>query len=463
MKSRINREAREISISELWWYVVSKWKWLVIGMVVGALLFGVYGAYSAYRANGSEKTNVPNEYTMEDLTPEEQAAINALLEDYDVYLEEAERVKNNYLMKLDYNSLPYYTVSYYINTNYSYNYLEVKEDYTDELVYLYKTFLQGDEVNQKILDLNIEGLELIDLNYLRTVANEGDVIKIAFVAGEEECKKIVNVLCEEIEKYNEYATDIVGEHELTKISEDSTYAYGNLIKDIQNLRMAELNALYMEIASVKENFNERQKYVFDELVSVENTDIVISETSENKSMLDIMKITIGALLGIIIMVVVNVFIYISGRKIRSFSEISQVYNVEIVEGFIRNDVSGKYFIRKINSYSRMGDENEQKEYVVEVLREICEMKRIKELAICSSLNISDEAIYSQLKFLDNVGIKTEFIGNVNTDVKALKDIMKYKNVLFVEQINVTSKRCFEKQIELCDQFSINILGVVAIA
>jgi hypothetical protein len=84
MKSRINREAREISISELWWYVVSKWKWLVIGMVVGALLFGVYGSYSAYRANGSEKTNVPNEYTMEDLTPEEQAAINALLEDYDV-------------------------------------------------------------------------------------------------------------------------------------------------------------------------------------------------------------------------------------------------------------------------------------------------------------------------------------------------------------------------------------------
>ena len=69
MKSRINRDEREISISELWWYVISKWKWLVIGMVVGALLMGAFGAYSANNADA------PKEITMEELTPAEQEEV----------------------------------------------------------------------------------------------------------------------------------------------------------------------------------------------------------------------------------------------------------------------------------------------------------------------------------------------------------------------------------------------------
>ena len=60
MKSRINRDEREISISELWWYVISKWKWLVVGMVVGALLMG---AYSVYKKNEDAKNNIQKEYT----------------------------------------------------------------------------------------------------------------------------------------------------------------------------------------------------------------------------------------------------------------------------------------------------------------------------------------------------------------------------------------------------------------
>ena len=108
MKSRINREAREISISELWWYVISKWKWLVIGMVVGAILLGAYGVYSAYRANESAKANVPKEYTMEDLTPEEQAEVKELISDYERYQEEANKLENNYLMNLKCDNATHY-------------------------------------------------------------------------------------------------------------------------------------------------------------------------------------------------------------------------------------------------------------------------------------------------------------------------------------------------------------------
>ena len=70
MKSRINRDEREISISELWWYVISKWKWLVIGMVVGALLMGAFSVYKSKSVGNTTK-----EYTMDSLTQEEQEEV----------------------------------------------------------------------------------------------------------------------------------------------------------------------------------------------------------------------------------------------------------------------------------------------------------------------------------------------------------------------------------------------------
>ena len=136
MKSRINRDEREISISELWWYVISKWKWIVIGMAVGAILFGAYGAYSAYKANEAARANVPKEYTMEDLTPEEQEEVEELVEDYEHYKAEEEKLEKNYLMNIDYNNVTQNLVTYYIDTDYSYNYLEVKENYAETLVAL---------------------------------------------------------------------------------------------------------------------------------------------------------------------------------------------------------------------------------------------------------------------------------------------------------------------------------------
>ena len=166
MKSRINKDEREVSISELWWYVISKWKWLVVGMLVGVLLVSAVGAYKelkTYKGNNSESAK---ELTMADLSEEEQREVRKFIEDNEFYLAEQERVNNDYLMKLDYNCVKSCSVLYYVDTDYSYNYLDVQENYTATLIALYKTYLQSEEVINTIMDLDIKGLEVSDIPYI---------------------------------------------------------------------------------------------------------------------------------------------------------------------------------------------------------------------------------------------------------------------------------------------------------
>lgn len=462
MKSRINREAREISISELWWYVISKWKWLVIGMVVGAILLGAYGVYSAYKANEAARNNVSTEYTMEDLTPEEQEEVEELIEKYEHYQNEEERLENNYLMGLDYTRIRHRMVSFYIDTEYSYSYLETKEDYTDTLVYLYKILLQSDEVNQKILDLNISGLELIDLNYIRSVGSEGNVIKFAIMADEDECGKIVDVLCEELEGYYSDATELVGEHTIRKITDDSTYAYSDTIRNIQNLRVTDVNSMLNEINILKGNLNEIQKYVYEEMVSEYEQNSNSEQLDINNSLMDIKKILIGCLLGVVVVIIVIVIVFTISKKIRSISEITQVYNVEVIGSIIRDCTNGKIILRKLYNSNVVGNESYQKEYVLGMLKKVCTSNQVDTIAICSSIKGKVYALEDAFNILGKTGIECKHLGNINQDIEALNQITECKNVIFIEQMNVSSKNEIEKQIDICDKLNINIIGMIVV-
>lgn len=459
MKSRINRDEREISISELWWYVISKWKWLVIGMVVGALLLGAYGAYKAYSANNVE---TPKEITMEDLTTEEQAEVKALIEDYEFYLSEQERLEKNYLMNLDYNYVNYCSVSYYIDTDYTYNYLEAQENYANTLVAMYKAYIQSDEVNDRVLGLGIEGLDASDFPYIRNVSSEGGLVKFGFLTEETDSKKIVDEVCAAVEAYQSVASELVGEHKLVQTSYDVSILYSEGVRNGQALRTAYLQQIFNELELDKINLSTNQLYVYETEIGINTTASETQSVNTGKSIINVKYIVIGMVAGFAIAAIIVLFIYIAGNKLRSINELNQVYGVELLGRIISCEKHNTFSNRKINKINKATTLEMQLQYITDTLVNICKKDDIKTIAIGSTLQNVEEKMQEIVKKLMNSNIKCIYVGNVNNDVQAMNLAVESKNVVFVEQINATLKCDLENEIEMCDKLSINILGIITV-
>lgn len=466
MKSRINKDEREISISELWWYVISKWKWLVVGMAVGAILFGAYGAYSAYKANEAARANVPKEYTMEDLTPEEQAEVEELVEDYEHYKAAAEKLEKNYLMNIDYNGVTQNLVTYYIDTDYSYNYLEVKEDYAETLVALYKTYLNGDEVHSKIMELEIKELDEIDIVFLCSISNEGCVLKIGVTADEDWSDEISDVLAEAIEEYHSVATELVGEHKLVKLGKDKIITGSEIVRNGQIFKKSTVDTLLARIEEKKSRFNEIQIDVYQKEIEGqvlnETGNEVAQQTVEEESLISFKYILFGVCGGIVVVILVAILIYLSSRKIKSMNEIVQVYNLNIIGKIIRDDVTKNRLSKKIYGIKTMANEDEQQSYVADIIASKCDKEGIKELTICSSINAGTVTICDIANKIQKKGISCKFVNNIDYDRESLAESLNSGNVLIAEFLNVTTRNDLEAEIEICDNLLINILGMIVI-
>ncbi len=460
MKSRINRDEREISVSELCWYIISKWKVLVIGMVVGALLLGAYGAYKAFNDDGASTT-------MENLTPEEQEEVQALIEDYEFYESEVERIDNNYLMNLDYNYVYRCLLTYYIDTDYSYNYMEVQENYATELVSMYKTYVLSEEVRNKIMELNIEGLESIDLSYILNTSNEGNIIKIAVYASKDECVEIAGVLCEAIEEYYDVATEYVGTHKLIQISYDTIEVYNENIKNRQSMLTSYTKGLLDKITATKTTMSKSQVSAFEKAIAD------IDETSDSTSSSDTVTETItslvnkkyivmGAFCGIVVAAVIIIVLFMAGKKIKSVSELDQVYGVEVLGKVLKDNTSCKYAMKKINKISTNEAEAIQKKYVTETILNKCNQNGITEVAFCSTVSGLTEEFADTIKVLKDAGISSKCATNINNDSEALNAAVASKNVIIIEKLNVTTKNNISAEVETCDKLDINIVGMVAI-
>ena len=458
MKSRINRDEREISITELWWYVISKWKWLVIGMVVGALVMGAFGAYSVYKKNEDAKNNIQKEYTMDDLSLDDQEEVKALIEDYKFYQQELDRLDNNYLMKLNFNNISYCMVTYYIDTEYSYNYEEIKENYANTLISAYKTFIHSDEVHKRIMESGIDGLEEADLPHIYGVVNEGYIIKIAASADTENSRLIIDIVSEEIEKYYEQAASLIGKHKLVKISIDTRNTNSESIKYRQDFYNLMIKNMSSEIENRKNDLSLEQLTVYLKEVEGVKEETPISENFRFNS-----QNFIGGILGgFLLTALISVLIYVTGGKINSLNEVKQVYGVSVIGSFIRDDASNRYFLEKINKINARASENKQKEYIIKTIIQKCKVNDIKDIFICSSVNGMDRKISDIVDELVSVGIGCDYGEDINSDVNSFERITNIKNVVFVEQIGVTNKSNFEDEIELCDKCSVNILGIIVV-
>lgn len=454
MKRRISNEDREISLVEMFWYILGKWKWLITGIIIGALVLGGLGVYKDYDANRNNTVQSADDI-LKGFSESRRELIKSTVELNNTYKEMNESINTNYLMKLNSNNLVKATLQYYVDTEYKVNLTEdIENDYTAELIEMYVLIVDGNEVCKDVMELGINNLELNDIDYLvATSVNEG-IFKVAVCANEDDCEKITGVIKSHIEQNYKTASESIGEHKISLVSESYIHTYSDYIRNAQTTRRNLLKAYSDNLASAKKNFTPAELDAYNRIVSEQNTTV-----NEFKFSINVKYLILGVLGGAFAVMFIAVMAYMFGSRIRSLSEVGQIYRVELIG---KVALKQNIFSMKRNKISAGKEIDKQVEYIVKTIGASCRLKDIQSVMLCTSIKPDTKVTDLIIKGLKELKIKAEYGEAIATDAATLDKAIANGNCIFIEQIDKSERKSIEEEIEICDRLNINILGMIVI-
>lgn len=457
-------EAREIEFGRMIWFVLKKWRCIIVLALIGAILTTAW----KYASDCKEHQNTYEEALREQTESAQSMSIEELksqLSDkelmgvyraqyYSKRAEEAgEYLENSILMQE--NAYAQNVEHIYLETD--------PESVTDILQYIY-----SDEFIQKVLEKTGWDTES---RYLRElISAEADVETVAIMVTGitvEECtflgETVTNVL---MEKYSaviqkEYhAEDVVVNTDLVKLYND-IFTDGSSSTDI--------------FSNYEVNFTYRQKQLYIALeneeteinMEADNVEITLEPTYINKRMP-----VFGALAGIVLAVVILGIYYTFSSAIHGKEEMKRLFDLEII-----GNVNTEY-IRKRRWFSgvdrlidRIGSGKgkyltyeQQIKMLVSYISLSCSKKQIRKIYITGTeAEKLCTAFTEQLvKELKEKGIEAKIGKSITSDAEALLEAASYPAVVLAEIDEKSSCVEIANELNLCLTQGIESLGVIMV-
>lgn len=463
MKSRVNIDEREISLRELWWYTLSKWKALIIGFVIGAMLLGGFRYYSDYKdyKQTDAKLGKTSEEILEKFTDKEKQQIQLAADFYKKYAEEYDSIDFNYVMTLDSDSVDRVLLQYMVDINYIIDYNGTTiENYTNDVIKMYASAVRTQEFRTAVMNLGIDNLEEKDIDYLVSASSTGNVLEFNIFGHGADCSQIAEVVKNTIENSFGAITDGIGEHEIALLNENGTQVYATSIKNAQTNKRNDLKTVLDTCNSIVNKMSEKQKSAYNTLkyqIDFERMDEKISKPSFNVKMA-----IIGGCVGLFLVVGIVGLMFICSKKLRSINDIERVYNVCLLGKLWEkaSDKSNTIFNKKRHQIINNKNIDEQIVYVVNTVVSICKKEALESLYIAYDASINDKIAEIMNKQLKEAGIQIETGGHVTDSTDALKTVAESKNIIFVEKLDYSEKAVITEEIQTCDNMNINIVGMV---
>lgn len=484
MKHRITYENREISLTEMFWFVLSKKFCLCLCIVFFICMFGVSGIFESYY-HSRDKVAQSYEEMMSEFSEPRQELILSAVQLNNTYKSMNESINTNYLMMLNPDNLVKGTLQYYVDTGYTIDLSEdIGNDYTDEIIEMYVLMADGNEVINDVMGLGINNLERNDVDYLVATTVTGGVFKVVVCANEDDCQRILNVIKECIEQNHENVTEGIGEHKISLVSENYICTYSDYIRNAQTARRNQLKTYSDNLTTVKKSLTESEVEAFNKIVS----NNITTETKKVGIIFIIKCFVIGAVVGFLVGAVILVIVYMFGSTIKSISEVEQIFNLNLIGKVV---VNPNIFKLKRNKIFDIKNEEEQIKYIVRTIEAECNLKGIKSVALCSTqpysvlpddadikkyemketgLYLKDTDFISKkmvfVKIFDRLlkdGIEVKWITDLSSNTEHLDNVLNVGNCILVGNLDLSERKIIEETINICDRLEINILGMIVCA
>lgn len=460
---------RQISFSQLWWKFLQSWRFVLTCILLFAVLFTAVRYRKDVR--NLQYADTESELSVDDVL--------SLLSEEEI--EEAERVaairqrlteRENYyrestLMDMDPYHINMVSLQYYVDVDYHVNLSQdISKDVTKDIVGAYCSYISN------IGDMtDTDSVERYEAELLSTSTVESTGIFTVYVMGEDMngAEELADRVKEVMESYQGVLSEKIAAHELVLLNRSAAITINSELSSKQ----AEVrNAIYELETALNEQaalLSSQQLLIVDQMFGETNEENM--EPADHPAVKINVKYTVfGGCIGLFLAFLGIMLQYILGKSIKYADEISDIYGLPVI-GELKSDKGKSKVFGAVDlwlekkKYRGILTPEEQWNLMMTNLSVTCKKQSLERIFITTSRNMDEKdrkLIDRMLEDLRDKNIIAGFGEDANRNAETFERMSESANVVLIEKINCSAYSDVEKEVLLCREQELNILGVIVV-
>ncbi len=473
----------EIDLVDLLFYLLKKWRSLIVAIVIGAILgAGLYVVKNHQQqteqaAQEAEllKTDEDESFDEKDynISKDTKANMDIAYQYRQLYNKQLEYNQKSIIMQLDPNAVYAGVLKYYISAG----------NNTGLLSELYQNILNEDDILENLKEASGFKCETPYIKelvsswasddnaaFINVNSNADNVEKHSFVTykvvstNQESCEKMLQVLRERVEELQAEYEEAYGSYGASEVSSaisqvtDTTYlnAQKDNIDRLSNYLTTMKNA--ESAFSDKEKTYYTNKYLAKEYAESENAEEAKAELlNEIEPVSKVKWLAIGVILLIMIWGAYYVVRYLLDQRIKTVSELQNTYHLPVI-GTVQTGTKDSKGLDKIldRLYQNTRQRPDTLEYVIQA---------VNAMQVGKSVLCGDTEIPEVKKLMEELSESCEHVGIgdfISKNVDSLENAKMAGKEVMIVCIGKTSRQEISRELEICKLQKIQIAGTIIV-
>ena len=473
----------EIDLVDLLFYLLKKWRSLIVAIVIGAILgAGLYvvknhqqqAEQAAQEAellkNDEDEAFDEKNYN---ISKDTKVNMDIAYQYRQLYNKQLEYNQKSIIMQLDPNEVYAGVLEYYISAG----------NNTGLLSELYQSILNDDDILEELKDAS--GFKC-DTPYIKELissssgddkatvinvnSNGENVEKHSFVTyrvvstNQKSCEKMLQVLRERVEALRAEYEETYGAYGVSEVSSAISQVTDTTYLNAQRDNVDRLSNYLSTMKNAESNFSDDEKtyytnkYLAKEYVDSDNAEeakAVLLEEAEPVS--KVKWLAIGVILLVVIWGGYYVVRYFLDPRVKTVSELQNTYHLPVI-GIVQTAANNSKGLDKMldHLYQNTKQKPDTLEYVVQAINAMQTEKSV----LCGDTEIPEIK-----KLMEKLSDSCEHmkIGDfISKNIESLEHAKAAGNEILVVRIDKNRRKEIEKEIESCRLQKISMVGVVVV-
>ncbi len=463
---QVSDDEKEMSISDMLFYLLRQWKVAVIAALIGLLLVGgLTYAKSLENAKKSASNSQTTQAGM--LTEEEEFAADVKIDTINEYKQNIEEyneyLDNSIRMKLDPNGFYRGTIKFMFTSESPAAALKALNVCSD-LVFNNENYEKMTQLlTEEISEAYVREAFTFEKETMSNEKSSENVIvwDVSFVHYEqEECEKIVDYIDEQMNNVMaQLDENVVAE----QVGRDVYLAcYVDLIKESMSLEVGK-SSVYTSMEKVKADMSNTEKAYYElSTSSGEQTEAVNTEVVPVKASVQWKYAVLAAVGAGGCVIVFCAALYLFGNLVHNKEELEVYTNVPVIGLSAKKTKKNviDHLIDRLEHCVRNGKEDTI-DMAATMLCNYAVQNHVKRIYLSGAKGEHREELMAQFNSRMEKE-KIELIGgnSILEDVKAISDAVECGSVVFLEKSNKTSHRDLREELRKAGHCELKVLGII---
>lgn len=489
---------KEISLVELMFYCLKKWRWIVISMLIVAVAAGGYKYMSTVKGNQLRQQEALLEKENEEEEPKEEGPVkNPNVAYYEQIIANSEQelekqdafLKDSVIMQLDAHHLQTATLSFYLNVE-----DEQGANALENLVSAYESYVRDGRLAEQLYGIDA-GISRAELQYLLSfdcdgkdkyrststtnfqaeqgggilevqVAMPEQVIFQVQAAGSSEdvCKEYLSQIEKAVKAYSSQLQKEIAGHSVELLASVQSEKASDNLQKYQTDTLASYTTLLTNLQTLKKGL----QTVLDEegeMITVEEEVVLANPVSAG-----VKFAIVGLVLGAFLAAFLLILIYLMSGKLQSTEAFREEFGMQLL-GEVKAPAGKKKIFGFIDTwlyhleegaYANISRDEQMRIAAASLKGAAAQKEGLKKIMLTGTIAKEDVAEFCNCLKEHMREVTFSDYRQIVFDAAALEELDGYDAVVFLERKGVSYSKLVKKERELAAGREIPVLGTVVV-